>query len=79
MSVPHRFRDNLAVEMLCRNASPYDVAKVRGDTIETVERYYAPFVPELRARVRRILESEAPTENLGRIWAETEESSKISG
>ena len=33
---PHRFRDTLAVEMLCRGATPYDVAKVLGDTIETV-------------------------------------------
>ena len=51
-SHPHRFRDSLAVEMLCRSASPYDVAKVLGDTIETVEKHYAPFVPELRERVR---------------------------
>jgi hypothetical protein len=34
----------------------YDVAKVLGDTIETVERHYTPFVPELSERVRLILE-----------------------
>jgi integrase len=38
---PHRFRDSLAVEMLCRGATPYDVAKVLGDTIDTVEKHYA--------------------------------------
>jgi hypothetical protein len=38
-------------------ASPYDVAKMLGDTIETVERHYTPFVKELRQRVRNILES----------------------
>jgi integrase len=45
---PHRFRDTLAVDMLVRGASPYDVAKMLGDTIETVERHYTPFVRELR-------------------------------
>jgi integrase len=56
-SHPHRFRDTLAVDMLSRGASPYDVAKVLGDTIETVEKHYTPFVPELRERVRSILET----------------------
>lgn len=54
---PHRFRDTLAVDMLVRGASPYDVAKMLGDTIETVERHYMPFVRELRERVRLILET----------------------
>jgi integrase len=30
---PHRFRDTFAVDMLLRGASPYDVAKLLGDTI----------------------------------------------
>ena len=54
---PHRFRDTLAVDMLSRGASPYDVAKVLADTIETVEKHYTPFVKELRERVRNILET----------------------
>jgi integrase len=53
---PHRFRDTLAVDMLARGANPYDVAKMLGDTIETVEKHYTPFVRELRERVRMILE-----------------------
>jgi integrase len=69
---PHRFRDSLAVEMLYRGATPYDVAKVLGDTIQTVERHYAPFVPELRERVRRIMESGPEAENLGTIRARSE-------
>jgi len=28
-----------------------------GDTVETVEKHYAPFVPALRERVRRIMEN----------------------
>jgi integrase len=60
---PHRFRDTLAVDMLARGASPYDVAKVLGDTIETVEKHYMPFVRELRERVRLILETGVGIEN----------------
>lgn len=52
---PHRFRDTLAVDMLLRGATPYDVAKLLGDTMETVEKHYTPFVKELRDRVRSIL------------------------
>ena len=43
--------------MLSRGASPYDVAKMLGDTIETFEKHYTPFVKELRERVRNILEA----------------------
>jgi len=62
---PHRFRDTLAVDMLTRGANPYDVAKMLGDSIETVEKHYTPFVRELRERVRMILEKTgAGLENL---------------
>ena len=54
---PHRFRDTLAVNMPEQGTSSYDVAKMLEDTIETIEKHYAPFVPELRERVRGILES----------------------
>ena len=54
---PHRFMDTLAVDLLMRGASPYDVAKMLGDTIGTVEKHYMPFVKELRERVRSILEN----------------------
>jgi len=54
---PHRYRDSFAVDMLARGASPYDVAKLLGDTVATVEKQYAPFVKELRDRTRRIMES----------------------
>ena len=59
---PHRFRDTLAVDMLSRGASPYDVAKILGDTIDTVEGHYTPFVKELRERVRTLLNSDAGLE-----------------
>jgi integrase len=54
---PHRFRDTFAVDLLCAGAGVYDVARMLGDTVETVERHYAPFVPALRERVRRIMET----------------------
>ena len=43
--------------MLARGASPYDVAKLLGDTVATIERHYTPFVKELRERTRRIMEN----------------------
>ena len=54
---PHRYRDRFAVDMLARGASPYDVAKLLGDTVATVEKHYAPFVKELRDRARRFMEN----------------------
>jgi integrase len=54
---PHRFRDTFAVDLLCAGAGVYDVARMLGDTAETVENHYAPFVPALRERVRRIMET----------------------
>ena len=66
----HRFRDTLAVDMLTRGANPYDVAKMLGDTIETVERYYMPFVKELRERVRNILETGVGLEELAQKMPE---------
>jgi integrase len=61
---PHRFRDSFAVDLLCRGASPYDVAKLLGDSVDTIEKHYAPFVRELRERARRIMESGEGLEQL---------------
>jgi integrase len=67
---PHRFRDTLAVDMLSRGASPYDVAKMLGDTIDTVEKHYTPFVKELRDRVRNILETGTGIEETAKMPSE---------
>jgi len=56
---------------LLRGASPYDVAKMLGDTIETVEKHYMPFVRELRERVRRILETGTGLEELAAASSES--------
>jgi len=75
---PHPFRDSFAVDLLSRGASPYDVAKLLGDTVETVERHHAPFVRELRERARRIMETGEGLEITGTQWAlQTAEKDKI--
>jgi integrase len=69
---PHRFRNTLAVDMLEKGASPYDVAKTLGDPIETIEKHYAPFTKELRDRVRRIMENGEGLENaLDTFWTQS--------
>ena len=45
------------MDLLARGATPYDVAKLLGDTVDTIERHYAPFVRELRERARRLMEN----------------------
>jgi hypothetical protein len=45
-----------------------------GDTIETVEQHYMPFVRELRDRVRRILENGAGLEELAASSSQTSQS-----
>jgi hypothetical protein len=67
---PQRFRDALVVDMLSGGASPYDVAKMLGDTIDTVEKDYTPFVKELRDRVRDILETDTGIEEAAKMPSE---------
>lgn len=50
-------RDTSAVDMLVSGGTPYDVAKLLGDTVATIEKHYVPFVRELRDRARRIIEN----------------------
>lgn len=56
---PHRFRDTLSVTILEKGGTIYDVAKILGDAVTTVEKHYAPFTDRLQERVRKILDSEA--------------------
>ncbi len=73
---PHRFRDTFAVDMLLRGASPFDVAKLLGDTVETVERHYAPYVRELRERARRLMQGPEGLESVGTDWAQSQQAPK---
>jgi integrase len=54
---PHRFRDTFCVDCLARGVNPYNVSRLMGITVEMLEKHYAPFVPELRDRVRAALET----------------------
>jgi integrase len=51
-AAPYRFRGTFAVDMLLRTNNPYYVARLLGDTMRTVERYYMPYVRELQERNR---------------------------
>jgi hypothetical protein len=51
---------------------PYDVAKLLGDTVETVEKHRAPFVRELRERARWIMEKGEGLEITGAPQAQQE-------
>src|SRR5260221_11813092 len=46
-------RPRLYQRILARGATPYDIAKLLGDTVDTIERHYAPFVKELIDGKRR--------------------------
>jgi integrase len=74
---PHRFRDTFAVDMLARGATPYDVAKLLGDEIATIEKHYAPFVRELRERVRSLMESEGGLAKFAEARRSTDKSNSI--
>ncbi len=69
---PHRFRDTLAVDLLEKGASPYDVAKILGDTIETIEKHYTPHTKALRERVRKIMENrEGLEKEVDTLWSQS--------
>jgi integrase len=52
----HRFRASAAVRWLMRGVSLYEVAQLLGDETRTVEKHYLRFVPEMKSRVRGLLE-----------------------
>jgi len=44
---PHMLRDTCAVEYLLLGATKEDVANYLGDTVQMIEKHYAPWVPDL--------------------------------
>ena len=65
------------MDMLEKGASPYDVAKTLGDTIQTIEKHYAPFTKELRDRGRRIMENgEGLEKALDTFWTQSKDASE---
>jgi integrase len=51
-ATPHCFRDTFACDMLAKGNDVYMVAKMLADTVETVEKSYAEFVPAARDAVQ---------------------------
>jgi integrase len=54
-ATPHRFRHTFARILLQRGVPVPDVAELIGDTPDMVRKHYAPWVPELQARLSDIL------------------------
>lgn len=52
----HRFRHSLACDLLLKGASPFEVAKILGDTTATVEKHYLKFVSPLRAKIKGMMD-----------------------
>jgi len=67
---PHCFRDTFACDMLARGNGVYEVAKMLADTVETVEEYYAQFVPAARDAVQAKMDNGIGIEEQGALAAQ---------
>jgi integrase/recombinase XerC/integrase/recombinase XerD len=54
---PHCFRDTFACDMLARGTGIYEVARMLADTVDTVQKHYAQFVPAARDAVQVRMDS----------------------
>ena len=66
----HCFRDTFACDMLTRGIGVFEVAKMLADTVETVEEYYAQFVPAARDAVQVKMDSGVGIEEQAKIAAQ---------
>ncbi len=66
----HCFRDTFACDMLTRGVGVFEVAKMLADTVETVEEYYAQFVPAARDAVQVKMDSGVGIEEQAKIAAQ---------
>jgi integrase len=64
---PHCFRDTLACDMLAKEISIFDVAKVLADTHKTIEDHYAAFVPAARDAAQIRMDTGMGIEERGRL------------
>jgi hypothetical protein len=72
----HFFRDTFACDMLTRGIGVFEVAQMLADTVETVEEYYAQFVPAARDAVQSKMDSgvgieaqaKIAAQRVGRLW-----------
>jgi hypothetical protein len=53
---PHDFRDTFICDMLARRNPIFDVAKMAADTVETLEKKYAKFIPAAKDAVQHTMD-----------------------
>lgn len=63
----HCFRDTFACDMLAKGNGVFEVAKMLADTVDTVEKYYAQFVPAARDSVQIKMDSGVGIEEQARL------------
>jgi integrase len=63
----HCFRDTFVADMLARGVSIYDVAQMVADTVETIEKHYAQFVPAARDAAQQKMDSGVGIEEQAKI------------
>jgi integrase len=51
---PHRFRHTFIRMQLQKGIPVEDVARLAGDSVEVIEKYYSKWMPELQERLRNI-------------------------
>jgi integrase len=54
---PHCFRDTFACDMLARGEDIYSIAKMLADTVDTIEKHYAQFIPAARDAAQHKMDS----------------------
>lgn len=64
---PHCFRDTFACDMLARKESIYNVAEMLADTVDTIAKSYAQFVPAARDAAQRTMDSGIGIEEQARL------------
>jgi integrase len=67
---PHCFRDKFACDTLARGASIFDVAKMLADTVDTIEKHYAQFVPAARDAAQSMMDRGIGIEERGTLAAQ---------
>jgi hypothetical protein len=63
-------RDTFTCDMLTRGIGVFEVAKMLADTVETIEEYYARFVPSARDAVQSEMDSGVGIEEQVKIAAQ---------
>ncbi len=59
--------------MFRNGATPYYVSKILGDNVQTIEKYYAPWLREMREDVKRFVETVPELQFLGTDRAHPED------